>query len=63
MKKYKLTTSDITSNYFHFTANYNLESIEKKGLIPKIVKHAKYIEKTKKVFFVEGLDNLLILFD
>lgn len=63
MKNYKLNICDVTSNYFHFTANSNLKSIEKEELIPKIGKHAKYIEKTKKVFFVEGLDNLLILFD
>ena len=47
MKKYKLSLKDINSNYFHFTLGNN----------------AKYIEETKKVFFVEGLNNLLILFD
>lgn len=31
--------------------------------MPKIGIHAMSLEKTKKVFFVEGLDNLLILFD
>lgn len=63
MEKYNLSFHDITSNYFHFTSYFNLKSIETVGLISKIGKHAKYIEKTKKVFFVEGLDNLLILFD
>lgn len=63
MKKYEISINDINSNYFHFTKKSNLDSIEKKGLIPKIGKHAKYLEKTKKIFFVEGLDNLLILFD
>lgn len=40
-----------------------MESIEKIGLLPKIGENAKYLEKNNKVFFVQGLDNLLILFD
>lgn len=60
---YKITILDIEHNYFHFTSKNNLHSIKQNGLIPKIGKHAKFLEKTKKVFFVEGLDNLLILFD
>lgn len=63
MEKYNLSIKNLNSNYFHFTPKYNLESIQKNGLIPKIGKNARYIEKTEKVFFVEGLDNLLILFD
>ena len=63
MEKYQISIHDITANYFHFTFKSNLESIKNQGLIPCIGKHAKYIEKTKKIFFVEGLDNLLILFD
>ena len=63
MKKYNITENDLTTNFFHFTLKDNLYSIEANGLIPKIGKNAKYIEKTKKIFFVEGLDNLLILFD
>lgn len=63
MKTYEITSKDIKSNYFHFTNLENLESIEKKGLIPSKGSHAKHLEKNKKVFFVEGLDNLLILFD
>lgn len=63
MKYYKLSFDDMYSDYFHFTKRKNLESIEKTGLLPQKGNHAKYIEKTEKVFFVEGLDNLLILFD
>lgn len=63
MEKYQISINDITAHYFHFTFKSNLESIKNQGLIPSIGKHAKYIEKTKKIFFVEGLDNLLILFD
>lgn len=53
MEKYNLAFHDITSNYFHFTSYFNLKSIETVGLIPKIGKHAKYIEKTKKYFLLK----------
>lgn len=63
MERYELSKRDIKNNYFHFTRVKNLESIEEKGLLPKISIHAQALEETKKVFFVEGLDNLIILFD
>ena len=63
MQNYKISLDDLSSNYFHFTWKKNLASIEEKGLLPRKGKHAKYIEETEKVFFVQGLDNLLILFD
>lgn len=61
--KYIINKKDIEKNFFHFTDEKKLNSISKNGLIPYIGSHSKYIEKSKKVFFVEGLDNLLILFD
>lgn len=63
MEIYKITQKDLTNNFYHFTKRKNLESIEKLGLLPKISFHAQSLEDTKKVFFVEGLNNLLILFD
>lgn len=63
MENYKITIEDINSNYFHFTPKNNIDSIKSNGLVANIGKNARYIEKTKKIFFVEGLDNLLILFD
>lgn len=63
MQQYYLDINDIQLNYFHFTDNKNLESIKSKGLVPNIGNNAKNIEKTKKVFFIEWLDNLVILFD
>lgn len=63
MKKYELSKKDIENNYFHFTKKKNLKSISKVGLVPKIGFHAQALELTKKVFFVEGLDNLLCLLD
>ncbi len=49
-KKYNISLPNMQSNYFHFTSISNLESIRTNGLLPHIGKHAKYIEKTKKVF-------------
>lgn len=63
MESYILSSNDYKNNYFHFTKESNLKSIEQKGLLPKKGHNARYIEKTSKVFFVEGLDNFLILFD
>ena len=63
MDYYYINKKDLNSNYFHFTDRKNLKSIKSKGLVPNIGNNAKNIEKTKKVFFVEGLDNLVILFD
>ena len=63
MEDYTITIQDIQHNYFHFTPKKNLHSIKQDGLIPRIGKNAKFIEKSEKVFFVEGLDNMLILFD
>lgn len=63
MKQYQISQEDRNMHFFHFTKQKNLESIKKYGLVPKIGLHAQALEVTKKVFFVEGLDNLLILFD
>ncbi len=63
MKKYKISLNDMDSNFFHFTWKSNLANIEEKGLLPKKGHPAKYIEETEKVFFIQGLNNLLILFD
>lgn len=63
MNYYNIDKKDLTSAYFHFTRKSNMESICENGLLPKISHHAQSLEDTKKVFFVEGLDQLLILFD
>lgn len=36
MKTYKISLSDINSNYFHFTWKNNLNSIEEKETAPNI---------------------------
>lgn len=63
MEKYALNIEDIKSHYFHFTFKHNLNSIEEKGLEARRGHHAELIEESNKVFFVEGLENFLILFD
>lgn len=63
MDKYVISNQDMNKGYFHMTLSKNLKNIEKKGLLPDIGHNARFIEKSKKVFFVEGLDNFLILFD
>lgn len=63
MEKYIISKKDMHKCYFHMTDAKNLENIQSKGLIPDIGHNARFIEKSKKVFFVEGLDNFLILFD
>lgn len=63
MDRYIIKKKDSNENFFHFTSERNLNTISLDGLIPNIGSHAKYLEKSKKIFFVEGLDNLLILFD
>lgn len=63
MEQYNITKTDIHTNFFHFTKEKNLNKIADSGLLPKIGYNARYIEKNPKVFFVHGLDNLLILFD
>ena len=62
MERYILSKKDMYHNYFHMTHEKNLENIKMHGLLPNIGAHAKY-EKSKKVFFVEGIDNFLLLFD
>lgn len=58
MEDYTITIQDIQHNYFHFTPKKNLHSIKQDDLVPRIGKNAKFIEKSEKVFFVEGLDNM-----
>lgn len=63
MDKYIISNKDMNKGFYHMTYEKNIGSIERLGLIPDIGYNARYIEKSKKVFFVEGLDNFLILFD
>ena len=53
IEDYKITLQDIQHNYFHFTSKKNLHSIKQNGLIPKIGKNSKFIEKSEKVFLLK----------
>ncbi len=63
MEKYIISQNDMHNSFFHMTNAKNLDNIKKQGLVPNIGHNARFIEKSKKVFFVEGLDNFIILFD
>lgn len=49
--------------FYHFTKTENLDSIFERGLDAKIGDNAKGVEHSKKVFFVEGRENVLKLVD
>ncbi len=51
------------AKFYHFTKTENLDSIFNRGLDAKIGNNAKGVEFSKKVFFVEGRENVLKLID
>ncbi len=53
----KIELNKDTVKYFHFTSTNALESIDKKGLLASIGDNSRGVEKTRKVFFSEGLEN------
>ena len=56
MKKIDLEKNKV--KYFHFTKKKNLESIDEKGLVPKIGDNSKSGEATPKVFFSDGISEV-----
>ena len=54
---------DNIARFYHFTKTENLDSIFERGLDAKIGDNAKGVEFSKKVFFVEGRENVLKLID
>ena len=54
---------DMSNNFFHYTNKNNLDSIIKNGLQPRIGKNSLYVEKSKKVFFVQGENGILTIMD
>ena len=61
MQKYSLDYKNINYGYYHFTKKKNIISISKYGLLPKRSSRTKYLEDTNKVFFFDGLNNILPL--
>lgn len=54
---------DMSNTFFHYTNKNNLDSIIKNGLQPRIGKNSLYVEKSKKVFFVQGGNGILTIMD
>ena len=54
---------DLEHSFFHYTNKHNLDTILKNGLEPRIGENALYVEKTPKVFFVEGEKGIITIMD
>lgn len=54
---------DLKHSFFHYTNKSNLDSILKNGLEPRIGQNSLYVEKTPKVFFVEGEKGIVTIMD
>lgn len=54
---------DLEHSFFHYTNKQNLDTIIKKGLEPRIGENSLYVEKTPKVFFVEGEKGIITIMD
>lgn len=54
---------DLEHTFFHYTAEQNLDTILQNGLEPRIGENALYVEKTRKVFFVEGEKGIITIMD
>ncbi len=49
--------------FFHYTYKSNLSTIFENGLEPRIGANSLYVEKTPKVFFVEGEKGIITIMD
>ena len=54
---------NLEHSYFHYTNKQNLYTIFKNGLEPRIGENSLYVEKTPKVFFVEGEKGIITIMD
>ncbi|MBE6157097.1 MAG: hypothetical protein E7161_05115 [Firmicutes bacterium] len=54
---------ELNNVFLHYTNINNLTSIAQKGLVPKIGKNSKVLEKTKKIFFSVGDKGALVIMD
>ncbi len=54
---------DLKHSFFHYTNKQNLNTIIKNGLEPRIGENSLHIEKTPKVFFVEGEKGIITIMD
>ncbi len=68
MKFKNITVKDIQDIdtqflFFHYTNSNNIQSIDEKGLLPKIGNSATGIELTEKIFFAIGPKGVFSIFD
>lgn len=54
---------NLEHSYFHYTNKQSLYTIFKNGLEPRIGENSLYVEKTPKVFFVEGEKGIITIMD
>lgn len=54
---------DLEHGFFHYTNIKNLDTILENGLEPRIGENSLYVEKTPKVFFVEGEKGIIMIMD
>lgn len=54
---------NMNETFFHYTNKDNLNTIIKSGLEPRIGENSLYVEKSKKVFFSQGVNGILTLMD
>lgn len=54
---------DIQHAFFHYTSKKNLDTILENGLEPRIGENSLYVEKTPKIFFVEGEKGIITNMD
>lgn len=54
---------DMQHTFFHYTSKKNLDTILENGLEPRIGENSLYVEKTPKIFFVEGEKGIITIMD
>lgn len=54
---------NIKHTFFHYTNKKNLDTILETGLEPRIGENSLYVEKTPKVFFMEGEKEIMTIMD
>lgn len=57
------TQIDLSHSFFHYTNKENLDTIILNGLEPRIGENSSYVERTAKVFFVEGEMGIITIMD
>lgn len=59
----ELSNEELEKTYFHFSLKKDKNSIDKKGLEPRIGRNSKGIDELKSIFFSYGLEGVLEAWD